>query len=539
MCGWDPFEAAGDFLADIDPGPSLGNALAEIDPGPAIGGALAGLDDLVGDVVPGGWGSIAKIALTSVGVPAPIANGLVTVAEGVHRGMSPEQALLNGVKSGAITYGAGELQNLIGNIDAVGVDNVISDWEFAADNGSFADAGAYFSDNYVAPSLGGSFEGYGDAGGSMSYEDLVRSVGLSDVETASIPTDADFSRYIERYPDLSAAGIDTPEEAIRHYLDYGKNEGRDVSGGALPQDVPAQPNQAEAPLTTDLSGKVEEEAKEEERRDREKDDQSGRILEGIYPGALPGNLEGTYLRGIGMEANDPFANYNTYEQIAPIQMAQGGSPLQLAQMQQGIYGVDPAMYSVLQKRPPTNYFTYGSDTSSNMPTTFAGSQLMNKPAPNLPVIPTGRASASDWLYQGSGSNPLASAGAGLSSLPSGMMAEGGQAHGASDDGEHIPEFITGATGNYVKGRGTGQSDEIPAMLADGEWVADADIVSALGDGSSDAGAELLDAFRHVIRDHKRSASSDKIPPKASPLEYMKEALHRTGRLGGVTNGTKE
>jgi hypothetical protein len=240
-----------------------------------------------------------------------------------------------------------------------------------------------------------------------------------------------------------------------------------------------------------------------------------------------------------MEANDPFANYNTYEQIAPIQMAQGGSPLQLAQMQQGIYGVDPAMYSVLQKRPPTNYFTYGSDTSSNMPTTFAGSQLMNKPAPNLPVIPTGRDSASDWLYQGSGSNPLASAGAGLSSLPSGMMAEGGQAHGASDDGEHIPEFITGATGNYVKGRGTGQSDEIPAMLADGEWVADADIVSALGDGSSDAGAELLDAFRHVIRDHKRSASSDKIPPKASPLEYMKEALHRTGRLGGVTNGTKE
>jgi hypothetical protein len=167
MCGWDPFEAAGDFLADIDPGPSLGNALAEIDPGPAIGGALAGLDDLVGDVVPGGWGSIAKIALTSVGVPAPIANGLVTVAEGVHRGMSPEQALLNGVKSGAITYGAGELQNLIGNIDAVGVDNVISDWEFAADNGSFADAGAYFSDNYVAPSLGGSFEGYGDAGGSI------------------------------------------------------------------------------------------------------------------------------------------------------------------------------------------------------------------------------------------------------------------------------------------------------------------------------------------------------------------------------------
>ena len=94
---------------------------------------------------------------------------------------------------------------------------------------------------------------------------------------------------------------------------------------------------------------------------------------------------------------------------------------------------------------------------------------------------------------------------------------------------HIPEFITGATGHYVKGRGTGQSDEIPAMLANSEYVFDADTVSALGDGSSDAGAKLLDKFRESVRAHKRSAPVDKIPPKASPLQYMKEALHHAGR----------
>jgi hypothetical protein len=155
---------------------------------------------------------------------------------------------------------------------------------------------------------------------------------------------------------------------------------------------------------------------------------------------------------------------------------------------------------------------------------------MGKPKPSIPVTPTGNIGANDWMYGAAGSNQLSPAGAGIPNLPSGLMAEGGMAHGGLDEGEHIPEFITGKTGNYVKGRGTGQSDEIPAMLADGEWVADADVVAALGDGSSDAGAELLDAFRHVIRDHKRSAPSDKIPPAASPLAYMKEALQRTGRL---------
>lgn len=99
------------------------------------------------------------------------------------------------------------------------------------------------------------------------------------------------------------------------------------------------------------------------------------------------------------------------------------------------------------------------------------------------------------------------------------MATGGEA-------EHIPEFVTGATGHYVKGRGDGQSDDIPAMLADGEYVFDADTVAQLGNGSSDAGAKLLDHFRESLREHKRSASSDKIPPKANPLAYMKEALKR-------------
>ena len=70
----------------------------------------------------------------------------------------------------------------------------------------------------------------------------------------------------------------------------------------------------------------------------------------------------------------------------------------------------------------------------------------------------------------------------------------------------------------------GQADVVPAMLAPGEYVMDAEVVSMLGDGSNDAGAAILDKFREAIRAHKRSAPINKIPPKArSPLAYMKGA----------------
>jgi hypothetical protein len=233
------------------------------------------------------------------------------------------------------------------------------------------------------------------------------------------------------------------------------------------------------------------------------------------------------LQGVDVRDYNPFENYNVYQQLQPINAAEGGSPLQLAQMQQSIHNIDPRMYSVLQPRKTPNYFTYGSDTTSNKPTAFAGSQLTNKPTPNLPVTPSGKTSSGDWLYKGSGSNPLSSAGSGIPSLSADMMAEGGQPQGEYE-GEHIPEFITGATGHYVQGRGDGQSDDIPAMLAAGEYVFDSSSVSTLGNGSSDAGAKLLDAFRETLREHTRAAPRDKIPPKASPLQYMQEAMKKVG-----------
>ena len=79
-------------------------------------------------------------------------------------------------------------------------------------------------------------------------------------------------------------------------------------------------------------------------------------------------------------------------------------------------------------------------------------------------------------------------------------------------------------GAAVHGAGDGQSDDIPAMLADGEYVIDAETVAQIGNGSTKAGAQALDRFRENIRAHKRSAPVNKIPPKTKALtSYLKGA----------------
>jgi hypothetical protein len=90
-----------------------------------------------------------------------------------------------------------------------------------------------------------------------------------------------------------------------------------------------------------------------------------------------------------------------------------------------------------------------------------------------------------------------------------------------------PEFYSegGMQNTYIEGRGDGTSDSIPAMVAANEYVLPADIVSSLGNGSSDAGASILDRFVREIRQHKHSNSPDELPPDSrGPLEYLAGAM---------------
>lgn len=107
-----------------------------------------------------------------------------------------------------------------------------------------------------------------------------------------------------------------------------------------------------------------------------------------------------------------------------------------------------------------------------------------------------------------------------------FKAEGGTISG------HNPQFFSeGGLGTlenrYVKGDGNGTSDEVPAMLANGEFVIPADVVSKLGNGSNDAGASVLDEFLAVIREHNQRHDPKKLPPDSQgPLAYLLEAKKR-------------
>jgi hypothetical protein len=106
--------------------------------------------------------------------------------------------------------------------------------------------------------------------------------------------------------------------------------------------------------------------------------------------------------------------------------------------------------------------------------------------------------------------------------------------GMADGGlvDHDPQFFSeGGLGTlenrYVSGDGDGTSDEVPAMLANGEFVIPADVVSKLGNGSNDAGASVLDQFLMAIREHNQKHNPKNLPPDSKgPLAYLLEAKKR-------------
>ncbi len=75
-----------------------------------------------------------------------------------------------------------------------------------------------------------------------------------------------------------------------------------------------------------------------------------------------------------------------------------------------------------------------------------------------------------------------------------------------------------ADGGPVAGIGSGKSDDIPAMLSDGEHVITADEVSMLGDGSNDAGHKKLYNMRKKLRKHK-TGRTKQMPKAKAPEAY--------------------
>jgi hypothetical protein len=87
-------------------------------------------------------------------------------------------------------------------------------------------------------------------------------------------------------------------------------------------------------------------------------------------------------------------------------------------------------------------------------------------------------------------------------------------------------YAAGGNPRLLKGPGDGMSDNIPATingrqparLADGEFVIPADVVSHLGNGSTEAGAKVLHQMMTKVRQER--TGNPKQGKQINPRKYM-------------------
>lgn len=195
---------------------------------------------------------------------------------------------------------------------------------------------------------------------------------------------------------------------------------------------------------------------------------------------------------------------------------------------------------------PNAYYTYGTTGAPQ-----SGESLFITPAPfagetGTPTAPTGGLEAAGSPV-GQGLAGMIATGqvvpaqlarqgipqlrrAGYTAGPDGNWYPPGQQPLGQGTGFAMGGYESGAE-RFVRGPGTGRSDDIPARLSDGEYVIDAETVALLGDGSGKAGAQRLDEMRRNLRQHKATnLKKGGFSHKAkSPEGYMPRLRAAAGR----------
>lgn len=234
--------------------------------------------------------------------------------------------------------------------------------------------------------------------------------------------------------------------------------------------------------------------------------QLGVAPKGVLPTGNP--LEQDYLN-IGLSKEkfiDPLSHLYQIQQAT-----QQGGDANLAQMmfQQFNPMAPQATQPTQASGTGESYYNYGESDD-----TYTGAIDPFTPSPYTPSP----------YAQGFESSTMAASGGAIMATP--LMAHGGKTLPLNVNGV-LPTVNQGREdfkdGKHVAGEGDGQSDDIPAWLADGEFVFPADVVSALGNGSTKAGTDKLYDMMHSIREQARSSKPKDLPPpaKKSPLDYLK------------------
>lgn len=220
----------------------------------------------------------------------------------------------------------------------------------------------------------------------------------------------------------------------------------------------------------------------------------------------------------------PSASYFTYgsgpEQQFFQQVMPGGGPIVPVHARGGFIkmatGGEVPRFDMGGMIPPSGQ--PGQPPMSGMP---GGSPLSPQPNSQPNSQPTAPPQPSTMMQRMQAAGPGMMPGGGMAPRPGMRPFAVGGATMPPDQGGALSQV---GQSRHVTGPGDGTSDSIPARLANGEYVIDAQAVSMLGNGDNGAGAKRLDEFRKNLRAHKGAAlSKGRMAPNAKPIHtYMSQ-----------------
>jgi len=316
------------------------------------------------------------------------------------------------------------------------------------------------------------------------------------------------------------------QEAIDHYISGGDGGGSSNAPAATPS--PAAPTAPTAPAKAPASGKTSSSSL----------DALGAAAFGLSGALGLGSSSGSSGYSSGYSSGSTASTGSTgntasLSSVAPLSLASSfqtkvipnqpkfqGALDEFQQLQQS---EDPnaVQYALSDQAPQgtdMNPYTYGVDRPIGdilNPQDVAMQDTGYSPDGVPEYMKTGIQAASGGAMTGTRYGKYARGG-----LSTPLMAAGGKMR------------VDFRSGDAVTGAGDGQSDDIPAMLADGEFVFPADVVAAIGNGSTKAGSDKLYDMMHGIRAHVRSAKPKDLPPEIkSPLDFLKNTKRQGAKHG--------
>ena len=551
-----PFQQAVAAVNPFNPGSVVGNAIKQI-PGVSAAqnaatavfqpiekaivqpasAALANLDKAVGKAIPGGWGTVAAVAGSAIGLPtaAMIGLGALNGSGVTHKGGSFN--LQGAIMGGAMAYGMSEL----GNYARAAVPDVPTVDQFGNLTTPVPD---------VTPQFGSIEEALPN-----NYAPVPEPTGYTAGANGTMQPTFDASAPLTE-PQVPTPTASAPYEAPPFDPNYDPNAGirqpissslaRGEIGDAL-QTVGSDIGKAASNIGTSISEGVQSAydtvtnpqtysdlgTKASNYTDARLADlnQTGAGIKNILTGtadpaaaaavkagtimspALAGGM--TIYGGMSLAALDEQRKYLS-DQAAAGALSNAEYNAELAKID--------AETSVAKQAVAANPLQSSADISN----VSEGPSLYNKGYKGFDTLYSKEATGGARLYATGGNVQMNPPDDQTGMMNQSPMTNFGQPGIMSMVDRTVPQqtFAAGGMPRFLSGGGDGMSDSIPASindsqearLADGEFVIPADVVSHLGNGSSKAGAKQLYSMMDKVRQAR--TGTKKQGKQINPRKYL-------------------